>query len=644
MVPVKSDSVTPTQEHAATPDDHLSERAPKADAFVDNSTRSGSKPQQSSDGEAVRAKMFTLIRGQQSSFIDSDRDAVVRESEQFLRGLSEYKGAGFVPYLVRGVSSSFDAGHDQLGVVDSLFVNSVAGIDSHDKFSVYESNSPLTCMNLRNRAAQDLSPELRTGGSYMEIHALSLESKDIGDGKGRIRIYNHLNPRDPILYEKTVTLDAKGQVTKRDIDLIRKEFSAKYDDAESDLQAALRMVPSKRGWKPVISPDPGVPISEDTKNSLVNLVKAGYTVSAEFYPLGGERDRSTNGPGNELKRIDIDLTRDTLRMSKDHALEVHGDISRISLERTVDPSTIKPPLLSSEGHRFETLRDKFGNLISRALELSTVTNTVYETIQISPALPLSPSGRSEKQMLRVDLSAFGLGEFPAIFNREGLARLTAKERMNVYSNMPVAEVEASYLKHVPAMVRGSSDAEGLFGHSPRSKAQNIFLVNASSPNAFFSLANPTTIVVQDEILKDGKLSPDHIAFHETVHLLDGQSGWKLSGDEFESVFKEIKEKHPSFFELIDERRILPNASIGGHAAKDPKEFLASFMNSIYLAKINHGAWEQKIRSFTEADRVTYSHVLDVLERHFTDLETKGVIPHGAPVVEFIRECRRSFGE
>jgi hypothetical protein len=311
------------------------------------------------------------------------------------------------------------------------------------------------------------------------------------------------------------------------------------------------------------------------------------------------------------------------------------DIEFTSVTR--DPVTHE--LLTANGRpAVEVVNDRYGNRITRFVAPYVGDERGTESYIVQVPIVASKDAHPAADPVKADLSAFGLGEIPPIMTRIPYRELPAVDGRAVVTNMGSDKVDAAVTEHLRGVGQGISRAEELFGAPPRSLGDRIAILNSNHPNASFSPKNPSTVVIQDEILH-ADIAPHTLGLHETAHLIDGSTEYKLSGGAFRDQYERLKKGNSAVMGALNERNFLPDTGMGGHAEANHLELFASVCNSLDYAARDPNGWSERVKAFTPEMRRDYRETLEAFVKNLETVPPRtGHTPFGdAPIAQIARE-------
>ncbi len=372
------------------------------------------------------------------------------------------------------------------------------------------------------------------------------------------------------------------------------------------------------------------------RRSWRRLLRPMKSAGLDARALGENIDR---GDGRHILLHDgtaLEATRQRMRRNRFEPVEVHGILDGIFLTtrgRVRSYRLARDPDARQKSESWQ--QDRYGNVI---LPVSgpDVRNGRQRVVgfQVIPRLPFgkSPKGGGSTVTLGVDLSRFGLKDYPNLLTVPVLSPAIASDHEHpyaLYSTLPSKPGET----HWNAVNAVASEVERSFGFEPGEKIENVFFVPSLHENASVQAANPETLFFWEEILPslicgDG----DHVVRHEAYHSLDLQHGFSLH-PEFRGFYERlIKSEDTELFDAINETRFLDQT--GGHSADDPLEFFASLVNTLQAPK-----WEEKAGEMSPRVRGLYYHALQALR---TALAAKHPDIKAAPIYAALKDRIQSL--
>ena len=544
------------------------------------------------------------------------------------------KGQGVQLKIIPGVTT----GRDTLSVCMDI-------VNDAGQFSCYAACTALDMVRLNTAESMELDPVLRPGNISAGIPPFSIDSKVLPGGNLTARIYSNLDADSPLLFEVKFSIDELPEVRKQ---IFNKVVSLFSEHARQNARRLADIAPRKDAvFNPTIKVLDGNKISGEDMAAFRRILGMGYECFMGAFPSGGEIDRRLSFTDGVYKLFSFRLGEIELSRSDMHPLAVNGDLTTLEFfrrgQKVTDCKTDRNSgdVIEINGSPVVAkYTDKYGNTIIRTLLIHVGRNLFSEGITVYPPNAYSERPEVGREVLRVDLEKFGMGKISGIIFRETRPRLEKIGDVGIYTNMDPAVLRGEVRGSLEKLVGGVQRAESFLGVKPGSRARNIYLVNSASPNAFFSMKDPTSVVVQDELLKENVLAPERVGFHEAVHLLDGQSGGRIS-QILKPQFDAVSKDRPDFFQYINESNFIAGAKSGGHSADSPTEFLASLLNTL----IEPGVIE-KLKAAPSEISKCYTDTLKALRDGLLDEASKPnpAISRDAPLFRAIDTVVKSLDE
>jgi len=508
------------------------------------------------------------------------------------------------------------------------------------RVSINLAQNPNALLEYRLSTDLELAPELRRS-NLTGIGAYQMQAVTQNDGQIRICLRDFSRPESPIIWEKKLNpSETKSPMSQDILAAVAGEIEGAIACELPNSQRRLDALPTAGTvHPPSVTLSPDRKLSDEQKEALRKFTaEMGFDISLTFCPEGHEIDTTIASLGPlakdafEVKPAIVEAAIDSGR-----ALSLRGQVRRIELDRYPSADESKAVRNSSgdvllyDGHPLvEEKVDKYGNTIVRALSLGKSAGDLrmHEMIAILPRNPYQTEARPGIVPFKVDLSAFGYGELPAFLEQREIPRIESSHALNIYSNIPAERAKAELLPKLSELRHGIRDAEDFFGLHKGNGVRELYYADSQRENAFFSRKDPHTVTLQDEIIKADNIPARNVGFHETVHLIDGATRFQLSGGALESLYKQLSHENSALFNFIDEKHFLPGASFGGHSAENSAEFLASLMNSLYLADRDISAWRKAFNKGDASQRADYVRALQAVQNNLAAIRisTPGVLP------------------
>ncbi len=341
---------------------------------------------------------------------------------------------------------------------------------------------------------------------------------------------------------------------------------------------------------------------------------------------GGCLDRARDGFTPKVR-----MNREAFEQSGCRSISIRGQALSFVLLRTI-PRAQAGQEGATGNITASPFQDRFGNTIACSRALDEQRGSVTEALVITPPLALLPVGPNAagQRSIDIDLTRFGLGTIRGMFKDEPLSPLELPGRPAVYCNMSPIEAARTFRTEIPVVQKAATDAGRYFGNSAQVK--KIMIFNAHEQNGYYQPNNPDTITLTDQFLRSPSLDVLNAGTaHEVFHLIDGASGFVLSGGKFGAHFASLQAAGDKFLSQINERHfrgsavaLFNNTYAFGHAEDSAVEFFASFLNSM-----QHPQWEQRLQSSAPEFQKTYRQTLSVLKQQ---LAASNTVPENAPVM------------
>lgn len=552
---------------------------------------------------------------------DSDQPelSIEKESAEFIEYLRFFKSLGYQINVDRSISG---ISTDKLGISEEIF-----GLNnSTEQDMSLNIGNPLETLKYRYEINKEIPIEL-SDQRVIRISPFQITSELSDDDKGVYRVYDWLNPTNPLIIEKEISVEEIGKeaITLRQI--LSDRISGSLE-IQNDLEETTGLREGNGDFKPTFFLPRGkfleAPQRENVTQFLENITNNNLLVNA--IPEGEEVDRKIE-TGPLSKGIELNVSLRKLAENGFSPIYINGQIKEISFyQENTDQDTdyIEPAA--------QVYKDQYGNLISKydIAYRSEQGNQSSSTISIMPSIKFAPDTTGpDYKALNIDLTEIGLGTIEGLFYvavEKPIARMGDSDQYRVYSNIDTEQAISLYERKFPDIAKGISQAEKLFGFIEGELTQNVYIINSEQPNAVFYRKDPETIAFWDEILNNS-IDAKIIAAHEAYHLIDYK--FQLSNSGFLAHYEDIKSSNPWFFEAINEKNFLPEMQSGGHAEQNHLELFASFLNSL-----DHPQLEQKLKAQTPEFLSIYTKTLEVLS---SGLRTNEGIPDNAPVHEHIRQ-------
>jgi len=566
--------------------------------------------------------------------------------------IAKFKGRGYEPVASRAImmgDDSFDLTHDLLR--DRPF---------EEYRRIMRSGAVEEYLQEVNLKRTLVPPELTTDGSAeISIPAFSLRSEVLTAEKGIVRIYDSHNPAEPLLTRELKLSNGRPYSDDPVISEIRRDFFNIADGVLVAQQEHLDSLKSSGKAKEdllAVWPDQQK-MDPLTAEALSAYMESARGSTIRVVPDGAPIDfaiRTEMGDFNLVRRAEIPFTKDALERTGYSSYHVNGQIQNLEIERLIPKDSLDSPI---EEPRVTEYTDRYGNRVRQILGGRQPKNPelVNERISVSPHFPFREPDQAagQRKDFSVDLSPIGGPDLEGIATVTQIEPIEKQGQYHIYTNMDPEQTVRDFSERWSALETGTAKAEELLGFSAGTAVTGIYVARGQNPNAAFYHASPSTIVVQDQILRplpfqgrNNPLSPEEqhnqinrlaegVAFHETAHLLDAKTDWKLSGGALREFFKTVESKDKLiFFDEISERKFLPEVPIGGHAGSNERELFASLLNSL-----NHPEWEQAVTGrykggeeniLSETSQPLYRDALEALRQNMDNID---IIPDDAPLRE-----------
>lgn len=568
-----------------------------------------------------------LPHGAAAEQSEREYQGLLERRDEFQRELSFYRGIGYELAIEPRVA----IGMDRLDLTSAL-LSKMSG----DEIILVQFEDPLSALRYQHSIDVEVPIELSDGRGNITVVPFALESYRLGDERGMIRIHNMLTRDGTVMYEKAVPLMGERKKVSQEIinevalvlrgALKEKERRNRMaSDIPKDETARLR-------WTPAYNYMRGAALDDAARENLEQIFSLkSFAMEIEVVPEGKEIDRVVEA-GILTKGISLKLTREKLHRSGFSPLEIRGQVKDITLSQDIAVRERGPDTINDEKIS-ELFTDRYGNLVHKYFVtfLGQDERIAKKVLRVYPPIVFgeSESPETENREVALDLSPFGLPDIRGYLHRmveNPLGRVGTERQYGIYTNMDHDMVWEQFVEHFPQLGSGIASAERLFGFKPGTHARNIYIVNAKAANAFFHKKDPGTVVFHNELLMQIPKST-HIGTHEALHLLDHR--YNISGGLLASLHISLQE-HPWFLEEINEKTFLPEAEeVGGHAADNEQEFLASFINSLL-----HQDWKHVVTSRTpEFQRLYLATHRSLLQR----LEEIEELDKNAPILKILRE-------
>ena len=523
-------------------------------------------------------------------------------------------------YIAIGKASGFKFNSTRTPTIPCDFPNSILSIfDSH-----FEGNSVISSAQYILAGNVQVSPDLRYQNET-EISTIFVRAEKINN-KFRVSLVDVLNNDKPILFQKDILVDKNNKIDEEFAKNLKDKIDIVLINYSKTLREEIKSIqPSNKKYEISAKTIPG---TEESAKEILSLAKAGYTLSISFAGRTKAIDQIYGENQDLVAGNSLILNPQNLKNISDNKVSIDGSIQRIILNKEFKLNSSELTTEDKEKLLKENIikrsRDEYGNNLSRVIYISKFDRQkenpiVSETISIQ--IPNQIASSDKMQPLKIDMTGIGLNKISNIFEITPLTEQYKIGKTSIIASETKEVNLAEVKKSISQFKNGTSIAEEAFGFNIGSLVKNIYLANSNSSNAFFSSLNPNTVVVLDKILNEVK-DPTFVGFHETVHLIDGASEWKLSSGGFEKTFEKLRKNNSNIFELINESKFLPNNVLGGHSQEDPKELLATICNTLQYLKTDPEGWKKNISKFSDNNKKEYLEIISQLKNNFTLLNGK----------------------
>lgn len=553
--------------------------------------------------------------------LDSSELAVHKQASEFMQDIRFLKAQGYKINVERSISGDSS---DKLGIADTFL-----GLNNNTEqdFSVKIGN-PYELFRYKYEINKEIPIEL-SDNHEIKINPFQIISEETGSGKGVYRVYNWLDPVNPLLVEKEISVD--------EIDKEAAELKQVLNERINGISTPEKLPSSESGrlerapgdFRPTYLLAPNESLDTSQVEGLTDFFGkiSDKSLSVEAVPDGREIDRSVEA-GPLSKGIVLNISLKKLEDNGFSPININGQIKEILFyQEKIDQNSEEDGTSA-----VQVYTDQFGNLISK-YKISyrgENENTSSSVIRIMPSIIFAPDSEGpDYKRLNIDLTQIGLGKIEGLFHvavEKPVASIGDLNQYRVYSNIDSDDVNTLYESKFPYIAQGLSQAEELFGFSKGELVRNIYIINSEQQNAVFYRKDPETIAFWDEILKN-RNDAHIIAAHEAYHLFDYK--FQLSGGEFRAQYEDIKASAPWFLDEINEKNFLPEMPSGGHADENHLEFFASFLNSM-----NHPGWQDKVKDQSPEFISIYTKTLETFG---TSLKNQNVVPVNAPIHDMIEQ-------
>ncbi|HAO81673.1 MAG TPA: hypothetical protein DDW92_02170 [Candidatus Veblenbacteria bacterium] len=270
---------------------------------------------------------------------------------------------------------------------------------------------------------------------------------------------------------------------------------------------------------------------------------------------------------------------------------------------------------------FDTF-DTFGNNVCRDMVADALTSSTR--ITYFPALALMDSVVAIEYSF--DLKYLGYsGVLNKIFSSPSVSRIKIDDPWPymVYGVKKILPKLESY--QVKDFLLGIADIESLFAYDLSEVIKRIYITTDHIQNAGYNSSDTASVYVHELTLSKidtvGFLPVDAriVGRHEAIHAIADKLGLndnELLGQLFWELHSEFRANIMGgsgyFYAQLDEEKFDPDSAIfGGHSFESPKEFLASYLNSVV-----HENWEEIMAKKSEGFSQTYTHVTQVMRNIF----------------------------
>ncbi len=553
--------------------------------------------------------------------LDSSELALHKQASELMQDIRFLKSQGYNITVERSISGDSS---DKLGIADTFL-----GLNNHTEqdFSVKVGN-PLEIFRYKYEINKEIPIEL-SNNREIKIDPFQVVSQEKGGGKGIYRVYNWLDPVNPLLVEKEISVDEIEKETGALKQFLNDRISSISILEKNQAGETGSIEEASEDFKPTYFLSPNEALDASQRENIIEFFNkiSGANLSVEAVPDGREIDRKVEA-GPLSKGIELNMSLEKIEENGFSPIYVNGQIKEIlfyqeNSDRNSEDNG-KPPVV--------VYRDQFGNLIS-TYDISyrgEHDNETSAAISIMPSIKFaSDSEGPDYQPLSIDLTQLGLGKIEGLFHvavEKPIASIGDMNQYRVYSNMDSDDVNALYASRYPYIAQGLSQAEELFSFRDGELVKNVYIINSEQQNAVFYRKDPETIAFWDEILNN-RQDAQVIAAHETYHLIDYKL--QLSSGDFLAQYQAIKLSQPWFLEAINEKNFLPEMQSGGHAEENHLEFFASFLNSM-----NHPGWQDKVKDQSPEFISIYTKTLETLG---AGLKNQDVVPVNAPVHDMIEQ-------
>lgn len=546
---------------------------------------------------------------------DSDQPelSIEKQSAEFIEYLRLFKSLGYQINVERSISG---ISTDKLGISEEIF-----GLNNSTKQDMsLNIGNPLETLKYRYEINKEIPIEL-SDNRIIRISPFQITSELSDENKGIYRVYDWLDPANPLIIEKKIPLEDIGEEA-RALKKILSDRVSRSIAIQNDPEEGVGLREGSVDFKPTYFLPQGESLEASQRENVTRFLEniTNNNVSVNAIPEGEEVDRRLD-VGPLSKGVELNISLRKLAENGFSPIYINGQIKEISFyQENIDQNidNIEPAV--------QVYKDQHGNVISKydIVYRSGQGNQASSAIKIMPSIEFAPDTTGpDYKALNIDLTKIGLGAIEGLFYvavEKPIANMGNSDQYRVYSNIDTEQAISLYETKFPDIAEGISQAEKLFGFSEGKLTQNVYIINSEEQNAVFYRKDPETIAFWDEILNNS-MDAKIIAAHETYHLIDYK--FQLSSGGFLAQYEDIKSSNPWFFEAINEKNFLPEMQSGGHAEQNHLEFFASFLNTL-----NHPQLEQELKAQTPEFLSIYTKTLEVLS---SSLKANESIPDNAPV-------------
>ena len=549
----------------------------------------------------------------QSTVTETDeiRSILAAQLPRLLQDISFLKSQSPKPLDIK-ILNQLAASLDSANIVMSNNFVKIPLYDSPSPFSIFE--------NMQGDAT--LTNNLDSNIAPVTLFGFSVVSEKVTEGSHKnsihVRLIDCLTKGAPVAFE--------AYVSPSDLPTFKKEFaekiSAEYRQRLPQWKATIDTI------TPMAHPEQYAGITYIPKVPSQKLDKlTDFKLSIAVDTAGRESTADHYVP------IDIDLL-------NNGSLSIHGSLQSIVLSRSIPISEIKRDandrLISINGSElYQHYIDDAGNIVSRVRSTyvgAKKGDAAFETITIK-----IPNQYANSKEIAVDLKSLGLDKVTFPIQQNGIPIIVkGNEQVPTFHSFePLTSLGPKYPILIDKVKNGIQSGLQMLGQIDLSLVQHVVISQTFDENAYFARVNPSTIVVQDQVLKKHPAAALFVARHETFHLIDGTYNYSLSDGALKAFHESLLKRDDegkSFFTKINESTVY--GEFGGHAQENSRELFASLMNAL-----SHPDYQKKLSHFSWQDKLDLHNALDALR---TNLHNQKNIPESALIFLRIQEMLAGY--